>query len=335
MQRNYLSSVNNNLKNLSGSNQKLATQRAFNQASENVSAADRALRVRKLIADNEEAVTTIQDLDARYAAAENSIRAINDIMGTVIDDSIRGMNGTMDAQDREKLAREVENLQEHVLQTMNAKFSDRPIFAASGGPNGGNPFVVDDATGELTYNGQPVDKMVADTSGKPTLGGVPIDYNGRNYIDVGLGFTVNGDGTTGVLDKRTAVPGTFSGVDTFGFGLDDKGNPKNIYSLLGKLADDLRSGDPDTLSVDLDAVKLAQSNLLVQLTDVGNLSKFINQTGERLSADTLNLQEVQNRLEAVPLEKEIMYNKEFEMSWMVTLQLGGKILPPSVFDFLR
>lgn len=334
MTRNYMSSINNNLKNLKGSNEKLSSQRAFNQASENVSGADRALRVRRLIRDNEEAVGTIKDLNAQYAAAENSIRAINDIMTTVTDDAIRGMNGTMDATDREKLAREIENLQDHVFQTMNAKFGDRSIFAASGNDTGSNPFTTD-ANGRLLYNGQDVDNMVPDANGKPTLGGAPIDFNGRNYVDVGLGFTVNGDGVSGVLDTRTAVPNTFSGVDTFGFGVDVNGNPKNIYSLLGKMANDLREGNPDTIATTLDATKEAQSRLLVQLTDVGNMSKFVNQTAERLESDTLNLKEVQNRIEAVPLEKEMMNNKEMEMSWMVTLQLGGKILPPSIFDFLR
>lgn len=333
--RNYMSSVNTNLKNLKGSNQKLASQRSFNSAGENVANADRALRVRRLIRENETAVTTIKDLDAQYEAVENSIRAINDIMTTVTDDAIRGMNGTMDSSDREKLATEIENLQDHVFQTMNAKFSDRPLFAASGNDTGANPFSLD-ANGKLLYNGQDVDSMQPDANGKPTDAlGNPIKYNGKNYVDVGLGFTVNGAGAAGVLDTRTAVANTFSGVETFGFGTDADGNPKNIYSLLGKMANDLRAGDPETLAVTLDAATGAQSNLLVQLTNVGNMSNFIGQTSERLENDTLNLKEVQNRIEAVPLEQEMMSNKEFEMSWMVTLQLGSKILPPSIFDFLR
>ncbi|MEG0615990.1 MAG: hypothetical protein RR508_00340 [Oscillospiraceae bacterium] len=332
---NYLSSVNKNLKNLSGSNDRLGSQRAFNKASENVAGADKALRVRRLLTDNEAAVTTMADLDARYEAAENSMRAINDIVGTVTDDLMRGMNGTMDVGDRDKLAREIENLQGHVLQTMNAKYSDKYMFASSGNKDGSAPFTVDGA-GALSYNGTPVDSMTQ-LNGKPMMpdGVTPIPYNKRNYVDVGLGFELSGTGMDAAADPRTAMPSTFSGVETFGYGKDENGLPKNAYSLLGKISKDLREGNTAKLSMDLDAVKSMQSDLLVQVTDVGNLCNFNEQTTGRMKSDILNLQEVQNAVEAVPLEKEMMANKDFEMSWMITLQLGSKILPQSIFNFLN
>ncbi|MEG1103826.1 MAG: hypothetical protein RSD78_03185 [Oscillospiraceae bacterium] len=332
MTRNYLGSVNKTLKNLSASNDRLTSQRAFNKASENVSSADRALRVRRLLVENEEAVKNISDLNARYESAENSLMAINNIVGTVTEDLVRGMNGTMEASDREKLAREVNNLQEHVLQTMNAKFSDKFLFAASGNKDGSAPFTV--GANGIEYNGQDVNAMVPDANGKPTLNGKPIDYNKVNHVDIGLGFGLEGTGINATVDPRTAVQSTFSGAETFGFGVDADGNPKNIYSLLGKVADDLRAGNSGTLSKDLDAVKAMHSELLMQVTDMGNRANFAEQTSLRLQNDTLNLQEVQNRVEAVPLEKEMMYNKDFEMSWNITLQLGSKILPPSIFNFL-
>ena len=336
MTRNYMSSVNKNLKNLTNSNDRLSSQRAFNKASEDVSGAARALRVRRLLRENEQAVTTIKDLYATYEAAEDSLMAINNIVGTITEDLVRGMSGTMDVQDREKLAREVENLQEHVLQTMNAKFSDKFLFGASGNADGSAPFTVG-ADGALSYNGQAVDAMGADASGKPLVapGGAPIAFNKPNYVDIGLGFELTGTGMDASADPRTAVVNNFSGVEAFGFGVDADGNPKNVYSLLGKVAADLRVGNSSTLSTDLDAVKAMHSALLTQVTDMGNRSDFIEQTSARLENDILNLQEVQNRVEAVPLEQEMMYNKDFEMSWMVTLQLGSKILPPSIFNFLQ
>ena len=177
----------------------------------------------------------------------------------------------------------------------------------------------------------------ADASGKPLVapGGAPIAFNKPNYVDIGLGFELTGTGMDASADPRTAVVNNFSGVEAFGFGVDADGNPKNVYSLLGKVAADLRVGNSSTLSTDLDAVKAMHSALLTQVTDMGNRSDFIEQTSARLENDILNLQEVQNRVEAVPLEQEMMYNKDFEMSWMVTLQLGSKILPPSIFNFLQ
>ena len=43
----------------------------------------------------------------------------------------------------------------------------------------------------------------------------------------------------------------------------------------------------------------------------------------------------QKNLEAVSVETEAVNNKSYETAWMVTLQLGSSIIPPSIFDFMK
>lgn len=339
--RNYLRNLNRNMSNLAKSNEKMNSQRKFNVASEDVAGANRALRVRRQLASNEQSMEAMRDIQGTLEVAEDNLRAVNGIMQNVNERIVQSLNGTVGPDDMEKIAREVTNLQEQLLQISNLQYNGKYVFASTGNKTGSAPFTVG-ADGALSYNGTPVDNMVAGTGadkGKIFVGvavppalPVEIPYNGKNFVDIGLGFTV---GANGVLDTKTALQNSISGVEAFGFGTSADGVPGNLYSLLGKVAADMRAGDTASLGLDLEHMKTQTDNLLMNIADIGNRMNFISQTTERMENDTLNLQKVQNDLEAVPLQEEIIYNKDYEMSWMVTLQMGAKVLPASIFDFMR
>lgn len=330
--RGYMGNLNRNLKNLTNSNERLSSQRAFTKGWEDVSGANRALRVRAMLADNERYLNNIEDIEGRYNAVEDTMRSINTLVNNASDKLMFGANGAVSSEDREQIAKEIENLQNQVFQLSNTSYNGKYVFGASGNATGTAPFTKD-ANGKLLYNGTSVDDMIIGADGNPMKpdGSGPIDFNVHSYIDIGMGFKTDANNT---LDPRTALRATFSGVETFGFGTTN-GMPNNLYSLLGKIKDDLGTGDFEVLNKDLDQLKVQQNNLLMNVTDLGNLSTYIEQSADRIRNDVLNLQEVQNGIEAVPLSEEMMYNKDFEMAWMVTLQLGSKILPPTLFDYMR
>lgn len=337
MTRNYMSNLNKNLRNLTQSNDKLSSQRSFNKSWENVSGANRALRVREMLQDNDRYTANLQDITGTYTAAEDSMRAVSDVLANVGNKLLHASNGSLSNQDREQIAKEIENLQNEVFQITNMEYNNKHVFSAAGSATGGAPFTYD-PNGKLLFNGTPVDDMQVNADGQPMKpdGSGPIDFNKHNYIDVGLGLKMQDDGKGGTeLDTRTALRSTFSGVEVFGFGTEANGMPNNLVSLLGKISNDMKTGNSDTLMEDFDHLRLQQNKLLMNVTDVGNLSSYSEQLTDRIRNDTLNLQTMQNNVEAVPLSEEIMYNKDFEMAWMVTLQLGSKILPPSIFDFMR
>lgn len=71
------------------------------------------------------------------------------------------------------------------------------------------------------------------------------------------------------------------------------------------------------------------------IAEIGTRDSLLERTQDRLEADQINLKKHQNELESVNLEEESINNKSYEMAWMVTLQLGNKIIPASIFDFMR
>lgn len=336
--RGYLRTMNNNISNLAKSNNKLSSQRKFMDASENVADASRALQVREQLDANERALNNIRDAKGKLSTAEDNMRSINTLLQTVNERTIQGMNGAMAEDEKAKIAREIQNLQQQILQIGNAQYSDKYLFNSAGGAvKGAPPFTIDPAGGALIYNGTQVSTISKNAAGDLVLpDGTKVPYNGANYLDIGLGFTVKGQGINSQLETNTAMKSTISGLDVLGYGMTGT-VPNNLYDLLGKIAKDFTTTPIDLgeLGNDLGVLKNQTNSLLNTITDVGNTYNFMEQTEVRLENDKLNLQTVQNSLEAVSVQEEAIYNKNHEMSWMVTLQLGAKILPTSIFDFLR
>ena len=338
--RNYLKGMRSNLSNLSKSNEKLTTQRSFNKASEDVAGSARALRVRKLLSDNERNISDADSLTSRLDTAESNLRALSDVYQRMNDLITHGMNDTMSNQDRQILANEVTNLRDQALSISNSKYGNQYLFSSAGNADNSAPFTVG-SDNLLYYNGNstPVDKLVTDANGKVAVDNgdgttTEINYNGTNYLDIGLGLSVSGSGASIQLDTRTAVQSSLSGLDVFGYGTNANGVPNNFYGLFNNIAEHLSAGNKSALGEDLSALTASHDNLLIAIADIGNNVSFIDNVSTQLENDRVSLQELQNSVESIDLSKEIMYNKEFEMAWTVTLQLGSKILPKTIFDFL-
>lgn len=319
--RSYMRNLNRNLSDLAKSNERMTTQRRFNRVSENTSDAARAYTIRDQLARNEEYLTNIRDAKGELSSAESNMMAMSDILKNVQERVVKGINGTTSPDQREILAKDIDNLREELLQLANAKFGDKYLF--SGSSNDTSPFTV--VNGELLFNGVNVD-----ATNDRTL----FQENSDVYIDIGLGLTLTG----GSVDTKSAFKVSTSGIDVLGFGtstVDGKTMPNNLYNLLGTIADELRSGDTAAAGKSLEHLKTKTTDMLINITDIGNRDNFLEHNINRIESDQLGLMEAQKKLEGISLEEESIYNKSYEMAWMVTLQLGSKIIPPSIFDFMR
>ncbi|MEG1875083.1 MAG: flagellar hook-associated protein FlgL [Angelakisella sp.] len=342
MTRGYIDRMSGNLSRLSASNRKLSSGTKYTRVSENTAEVARAFEVREKLYRNEQYTANIESAQGELSSAESNLMIVNGIMQNVQNRLLQGDTGTLPASERKLIANELKSLQQEILQISNAKFGEKYTFAGSG--TGKAPF--DNAGGVLTYHGYEVDKLEPDpTTGRPSTVDrtdpahpvyTEINFNKDIYVDVGLGMTVAGSGVGTQVDTNSVVKLSTSGMEAFGFGVDpNTGMPNNVYSLLSKTIADMENGNFTEMDRDLTAVTGSYDRLLVGVTDVGTRSSFLDDTLSRLDGDSINLKTTQQKLEAVPLEEEMIYNKTHEMSWMVTLQLGSKIIPPSIFDFLR
>lgn len=316
----YNRNLQRNISNLSDSNLKLTSQRQYNHVSEDPATASKAFTIRDQIARSEEHIRTVESAVGELETADSNIATISSILETVYETGTRA-GGTMDQASLDAIAESLSGLKEEILQTMNAKYGDKYLFSGSGIDQ--PPFSLG-ADGELLFNGKSVDaydKKDPDTYFKE---------NKEVYLDVGFGSFANG-----FNNEKTGIKISTSGVDVLGYGKDSNGLPNNVYSLISQVEKQLKAGDKDGAMETLGHLKEKQSNISVAVSELGTREKLLERTKDRQETGLLNLQKLQKSLEGVKLETEAVNNKAYESAWMVTLQLGSSIIPPSIFDFMR
>lgn len=335
--RNYLGDLNRTISGRNDSLRRMTDGRKYNRLSDNVSDSARALTVRQQTYKTEQSLRAVSDAHGPLDSAEGNLMTISENLISVKEKLISVM-GTSDPSKYEITGKEIGNTKEQMLQLMNAKFADEYLF--SGTNNSKPPFTVDSATGAFMFNGIPVDDIQKDDDGYFYMdaGGVrlPVPQNGDTYIDIGLGLTSSGDN----IDPHSAFKTSISGLDIMGFGRDADGNPNNIFSIVDEIQKNLQSAggaapDKTRLGELHDKLKDRTEKFLISITDVGSRQKFLEGTKDRLESDMENLGEMTNRLELINLEEESITMKSYEAAWLMTLQLGSKILPTSLMDYLR
>ncbi len=354
MSRNYLKTLNHNLNMMDQTFQRLNSGLKLTKVSDNVADAAKAFSIREQLYKKEQAVDTIRDAYNELSAAEGNLMSTNDVFQTVMEKMARMANDTFDADQREIAATEIEGLQEQLLQMANAQFGSKNLFAGTN--NSSRPFeILDDGT--VTYNGIDVDTLVPYDSAMtlsadlpanftPKTGMAvyedppgsaefkPVDANGEVFLDVELGLTINPVASGSSVDSSSVIQLSNSGTEMFGFGTDADGHSMNIIAFVGDVADALRNNDTDLLGDYIDKSKVIHSGITTALADIGTRTNFMDKTTDRYEMDIVSLKETQNDLETADLEEESINYQIYQRAWSVSLQLGSRVLPTSIFDFM-
>ena len=159
------------------------------------------------------------------------------------------------------------------------------------------------------------------------------------YVDIGLGFQEN----NGKLIPSSAFNAALIGIDFFGSGLDEDGDPKNIYSLVQRmkeLADSVPENGlwsiEDWTEFDRLVGKMEDAaedfhTAFVNM-DAGT-SKLKNNLG-LLEDNFYNLQEQYANLEDVDMADAITSFVWAEYCYNAALKVGNSVLSESLMDYL-
>lgn len=342
MKRSYLRRMSSNLKRYNETMERM-TGPKYTKASDNLSDTSRALRVRQTITDNNQYLVNIRDANGRLSAAENNLMSVNDILVTAQEQLLTKALNDPNATSRHVVAKELDGMREEMIQFLNSKFSTAFLFG--GTENGKAPFDIGE-DGFLTYNGVPVDDIYEDPAdGKlyhdaedPANPGAapvktPVPESEPAYIDVGLGLIVTQD----QVESHSAFQITFSGARILGFGETDDGETKNLYNMLKKASDALRTEpfDRELVSKFSDSIKANTETMMFTVTDIGAKTNFLDKTVERIENDNHNLTLLQQKLEVSDTAEEAMNWKMYSAVMMATYQFGAQVLPMSLMDFIK
>lgn len=322
--RTYLKGVNRNLLAYTQSTHKMNTGRQFSKVSEDVSGTARAFRVRSQLRRSEQYLENIENIQATCDTAEDIARNINDWVKTVRERLVEANGAGKGADEKAIIGEEVANLANSIFQAINSQSIGTYVF---GGSKNEAPYYYND-NGDLMFRGgTKVDSPSVERS----------DFDDTDvFMDIGFGLNFFEDGS---LDTSSVVKTSNSALDLLGYGttdIDGVDMPNNILSLFNKIADDLKNdADYETISANLKQIENVQSKLLIQITSIGNRSQFLEENKTRIEDEVMRLSERQNDLEAVDVAEELIANNTFYAAYQVSLQLGEKIMPMSIFNFMN
>ena len=161
------------------------------------------------------------------------------------------------------------------------------------------------------------------------------------FVDIGFGFQEN---DRGELIESSAFNAALSGLNFLGYGVDEDGDPKNLYSLVQKLRAVAESVDADE---DWNTATWDEFDRLVSKFEAGvsdyqtqfanlaaSTTKLENQQG-LLEDNFYNLQEQYSDLEDVDMVDAITSFIWAEYCYNAALKVGNSILSESLMDYLR
>ena len=323
MSNKYIKNLNKSAYEMNYLSEKVETGRKFVKGSEDPVSAIKAYKLRREYRTTEIYDTNIRDVESFLTAAETNLTEISNNMESVYTSYLKGINGTMNDEDREIIAKQLENLQRSILTSLNAKFEDRYVF---GGTNKEEiPFTLD-MNGNLLFKGldvnDPANKEALDKLANETIN-----------IDLGLEMTFNGDGE---LNTDTVFDMSMSGIKFMGYGGTDD-NPENLYNLIGKIKDELRNPDfsIDKISPYIDRFEEQKKQVLVHITDIGAKTNYLDFLKTRNEDNQFNLNKKLLEVEFEDPAEAIVNFKMQEYSYNAALSMGNRILQNSFIDFMK
>ena len=352
---NYRYNLMNNTNLMNNAMTKVMTQRQFSTYATNPAAATRAFKIHSSLNAAQAQYANNQTVTSKFETAWSNIQGIlddlTDEMGKV--PALKGLNGTNALEDLDSQAQVLRGAAEAIVQSMNAKYDDDYIFAGSDNRN--PPFDIDD-DGFITYRGIQIDNPA--TLGNEYLGpdGQPVpnpdsptggNYTNEEmlqkwaeddplYVDVGLGFAL--DNNDNVIES-TAFDSAISGIDILGYGVDDNGNPKNLASIMLRLADVFENYDqnPDREKAEqlVDAFNTSQQAVIEKHAELDVQTGFLNTNGTQLDANFSALNEERVGLEMVDPADAITELMWAQTCYSAALQVGVNVIPQSLMDYLK
>lgn len=343
--RNYMKTLNTSLSKQAKSLERGSTGLKFNKLSDNVADGSRAMQLQEERYKSSQQLSNAEDLYSEMKSVDSNMESIHSILQSIQEKSLEGMSESYGQTKRDVLAAAIGKNKEEILQFVNAQYSGKYLF--SGTNNSTQPFTVNEDNGKLQFNGIDVEQIYRDpTDGKyyyddpaNTPPKTQVPNSDEIFADIGLGLKISEDVQA---DPRTAFQVSFSGLTLLGYGEPITGKdgtqnvPSNAFDLLTQIQNALSPALNKTAMDDLHRQLVVLTDKMgMARTDLGTRMNFLDQMQTRLKSDIDNMTELESNLISADPANEAKKMKECEYAWLAVMQLGSKVLPSSLLDFMR
>lgn len=266
------------------------------KVSEDPAAAADVMRVQSRLAVMKQWETNIGNTRNWVRATEAKLTDMTDILNQAKELALRAANGSMSAENRKELATAGEALMQDLLAALNANEPDGALFG--GFHTDIQPFALDTATGAVTYSGD----------------------QGNLQRDVGPGVTM----VSNIHGDRLAANVPLGWSD-----------PNNMLTTVWNLVEGLKTDDVSRISATMGTLDDARKSVIALRSEMGARDIRTTQLEGRLTDMRIQLDVVIEQAQGVDVAKAILDLNNADTTYRAALQVGARVMPQSLADFLR
>ena len=308
------------------------TQRRFTSYADSPSLATQSFRLHSAYARNTAQQSMSEEMISKFEAAGSSLQKLQEQYLDALDAAEQGQDDSK-AGARVQLGETLKGIAEGMVQTLNAKYGEKFIFAGTDGDNA--PFELKD--GKLLFRGLDVN----DPDNKEKFEEMA---NEAAYVDIGLGMQL--DENEQVVPS-TAFNSAISGIGLLGYGTTDdtaEGVPKNMISAIAELGEIYSRADSETGALSpadseraealFDNLQDSNSEFRAKWTKMDTQAQFLKSNDTRLTSTGDTLQTQYEGLDRVDLADALTTFAYAQYSYNAALRVGNDILSQSFIDYM-
>jgi flagellar hook-associated protein 3 FlgL len=359
-----LYNIQSSLERMQFAQTQVATGKRILKPSDDAVAVSKTLKVRNLLADNEQYQRNMDDGVGWVDSTEPALDAASGLLAELKEIALSGASDTNGADERRALAEQVEGLLEEMVQLANTQYDQRYVFAGTytlTRPYSATRSISDEPVtlpdsgwtdltngklemGSVTVRGsssqvyvEGTDYEIDYTAGRIrrlTTGEIPagdacqISYGTQGVCRVDL----NAPGTDGAL-RREVAPGVWEQVNIGGEEFLNSG--VNAFDLMVRVKNALYKNDGAAVNQTLNDVDTAFDQVSAALGEVGHVRKSFDLAGARLDTQNVNLKAMMSGLEDADLAEVMVRFQAERAAYESALSAAGNIMNTSLINFLQ
>jgi flagellar hook-associated protein 3 FlgL len=338
------SNLSRNRGELADLQNKAATQKRINKPSDDPLSAPRVLQARTEIAAGQQFMKSVNQARSFLEYSEQSLRELTEVLNRAKELALGQANdASANPTSRATTAYEVEQLYNQTVQIGNRKLGERflfggfkttrPPFDKDGKYSGddGEIKIAIQKEGTVVMN-MPGNRIFLGREAKAPAGAgpdpaqavsSPEEVRGPASLP---GTALPGQGAPAAPDAeldRTGLDSSWekSGVD--------------VFQVLRNLSTGLRAGDKEGVQESLDELDSALAQVLLCRTQIGSRGTALNTAVDSLQKAQVDTKTLQSNLEDIDTFELVSDLNKSESTLKASLASAGKLIQPSLLDFLR
>lgn len=290
-----ISDIQSNLGRLSQLQNEVATGKRINTPADDPVGAAFTMDYKNQVANNQQAGNNAATAQQVLSYTDSIMSQGVQVIQRAHDLAVQGASDSLSQSDRQGIASEVDQLYQHLVSLGNSQFNGNYIF-----------------------NGQQTTSTPYSTSNAAT---VTTDA-GQILYDIG---------------DQTTLAANVSGNQFFGdpLGHTTQSTSDNAFAVLQRLETALNNNDSSTIQTSIDQLSSRMNSMLATQADIGARTNRSQLAQSRLTNLTDNVQNLLANTQDADMAKVIVDLQSAQNTQTAALQVGAKVIVPTLVDFLK